>query len=45
MPNKPGSNNPMQKGERRQRLHEHQDNKGNPQNKPQYKDFEGNPVK
>lgn len=28
---KPGSNNPMQKGERRQRLHEHQDNHGSPQ--------------
>lgn len=44
MPNKPGSNNPLQKGLRRQKLHEEQNNRGNPKNKPQYKDFNGNPV-
>lgn len=41
---KPGSSNPMQKGERRQRLHANQDNVGNPKNKPQYENFDGNPI-
>lgn len=43
--NKEGSCNPMQKGERRQRLHKNQDNVGNPQNESQYKNFNGNPIK
>ncbi len=42
--NKAGSSNPMQKGERRQRLHKNQDNVGNAKNKPQYKNFDGNPI-
>ncbi len=42
---KPGSNNPMQKGKRRQKLHDEQNNRGEPQKKPQYRDFDGNPVK
>lgn len=31
---KTGSNNPMQKGKRRQKLHEQQDNHGSPQKQP-----------
>lgn len=42
--NKEGSCNPMQKGDRRQRLHKNQNNVGNPKNKPQYKNFEGNEI-
>lgn len=42
---KPGSNNPMQKGERRQRLQAHQNNHGEKQNPPAYQDFDGNPIK
>ncbi len=42
---KPGSNNPQQKGKRRQKLHDEQNNRGEPQKKPQYRDFDGNPVK
>lgn len=38
-------NNSQQKGERRRRLHEHQNNRGEAENKPQYRDFDGNPVK
>lgn len=34
----------MQKGKRRQKLHDEQNNRGEPQRKPQYKDFNGNPV-
>ena len=30
---------------RRQKLHENQNNVGNPQNKPEFKDFNGNEVK
>lgn len=42
--NKEGSCNPMQKGDRRQRLHKNQNNVGNPKNKPQYKNFEGHEI-
>lgn len=42
--NKPGSNNPMQKGKRRQKLHDEQNNHGDPKKKTSYKDFDGNPV-
>lgn len=42
---KPGSNNPQQKGKRRQKLHEEQNNRGEPQKKSSYRDFTGNPVK
>ncbi len=37
MANKPGSSNPMQKGERRQKLHEEQNNHGEPKKKTSYK--------
>lgn len=43
--NKDGSTNPMQKGERRRMLHEKQNNVGNPKNKPQYENFNGDPLK
>ena len=39
--NKPGSCNPMQKGERRQKLHQNQNNIGNDKNHSEYKSFEG----
>ena len=42
--NKNGSSNPIQKGERRQRLHGNQDNVGNPKNKSQYKNFNGDTI-
>lgn len=42
--NKNGSSNPMQKGERRQRLHKNQNDVGDPKNKPQYKNFDGNSI-
>ncbi|MGN0145054.1 MAG: clostri-philic family protein [Clostridium sp.] len=42
--NKNGSCNPMQKGERRRILHEQQNNVGNPKNKSQYKNFNGEPI-
>ena len=38
-------NNPMQKGERRQKLKRNQDDVGNNKNVPEYKDFDGNPIK
>ena len=41
---KKNSINPLQKGERRQRLNKKQDNVGNDKNKPEYKDFDGNPL-
>lgn len=37
-------NQAMQKGERRERLHKNQDNRGDDKNKPGYKDFNGNPT-
>lgn len=43
--NKPGSINPIQKGARRQNLHDKQDNLGgNHKNKPEYTNFEGKPI-
>lgn len=44
MTNKDGSSNPMQKGERRQRLHEKQNNQGNSKKQTQYRNFEGSPI-
>ncbi len=44
MPNKDGSSNPIQKGERRQRLHDKQNDVGNPKNKPKYQNSEGKPI-
>ncbi|MGL5354383.1 MAG: clostri-philic family protein [Clostridium sp.] len=38
-------NNPMQKGERRQKLKKSQDDVGNNKNVPEYKDFDGNPIR
>lgn len=35
----------QRRGLRREKLHESQNDKGNPANKSQYKDFNGNPVK
>jgi hypothetical protein len=37
-------NQAMQKGERRERLHKNQDNRGDDKNKAEYKDFNGNPI-
>ncbi|ADZ84893.1 clostri-philic family protein [Cellulosilyticum lentocellum] len=37
MANKPGSCNPMQKGERRQKLHEEQNNHGESKKKTSYR--------
>lgn len=45
MPKKIKENNAMQKGERRQKLHKDQNNVGNDQNKPEYTDYDGNPIK
>lgn len=42
--NKESSCNPMQKGKRRQKLHDNQNNVGNPKNKSQYENFNGSPV-
>lgn len=39
--NKKGSNNPMQKGERRQKLNQNKDNVGDPKNKSQFTNFNG----
>ncbi|MDY6012647.1 clostri-philic family protein [Clostridium sp.] len=41
MPKKDNLGNPMQKGKRRQRLHENQNNVGNQKNPPKYKSFDG----
>ena len=38
------TSNPMQKGERRQKLHQNQDNVGNTKNPPAYKSFDGQPL-
>lgn len=40
MPNKPGANNPMQKGERRQKLHDEQNNHSEPKKKTSYRNSE-----
>ena len=45
MKRKSGSNNPAQKGKRRQTLHENQNNVGDPRNKPEFKAFNGNEIK
>lgn len=45
MPNKPGSCNPMQKGLRRQKLHENQNNVGNEKKKPGYTNYYGDEIK
>lgn len=44
MPQKDNLGNPMQKGKRRQKLHEDQNNVGDPKNKSGYTDFNGNPI-
>ncbi|CUQ06835.1 clostri-philic family protein [Clostridium baratii] len=41
MPKKDNLGNPMQKGSRRQRLHQSQNDVGNPKNPPKYKSFDG----
>ena len=45
MPNKAGACNPIQKGMRRQKLHDKQDNVGDDKNKAEYQNFEGKPIK
>ena len=42
--NKPGSCNPMQKGKRRQKLHENQNNVGNSKKSSGYKNFDGSDI-
>ena len=42
--NKANVNNPMQKGMRRQKLHDNQNNVGNAKNKSKYKNFDGDPI-
>lgn len=42
---KPGCNNPMQKGKRRQKLHDDQNNVGNPKEPSFFKDFNGEEIK
>lgn len=44
MPKKDNLGTPMQKGERRQRLHKKQNNIENDKNQSEYKDFDGNPL-
>ncbi|MGG7076724.1 clostri-philic family protein [Clostridium sardiniense] len=41
MPKKDNLGNPLQKGQRRQRLHQKQNNIGNDKNPPKYKSFDG----
>lgn len=41
---KPGSNNPIQKGARRQNLHSTQNNVGDSKNPPEYENFNGEPI-
>lgn len=41
---KPGSDNPIQKGKRRQKLHSNQNNVGNSKNPPEYENFNGEPI-
>lgn len=45
MPKNSKTMNPMQKGQRRQKLHEAQDNVGNDKNPAQYKSFDGEDLK
>lgn len=42
--NKPGSSNPLQKGKRRQKLYENQNNVGDPQKPSQYTTFSGKQI-
>lgn len=42
---KPFVSNPMQKGERRQRVKKNQNDVGNDKNVNEYKDFNGNVIK
>lgn len=42
---KNGSKNPLQKGTRRQKLHENQNNVGNDKNVTEYTDFNGSSIK
>ena len=44
MPNKHSACNPMQKGVRRKKLHDKQNNVGNEKNQPEYENFEGKPI-
>ncbi len=37
-------NQSTQKGKRRHKLKDHQDNRGTKQNKNEYSDFQGNPI-
>lgn len=37
-------NDAEQKGSRRQRIHDKQDTKGNDKNKPEYENFNGDPI-
>ena len=45
MKNKDGLGNPMQKGERRQRLHQGQNNVGNPRKSDFYTNHQGEEIK
>lgn len=42
--NKPGSNNPMQKGERRQQIHKSQNNVGDSKKPSYFKNFNGDSI-
>lgn len=44
MSNKDNVGNPMQKGKRRQKLYDNQNNVGNPKNTPQYQNFSGDEI-
>ena len=44
MPKNTKTETPKQKGARIQRLHENQNNIGNDMNKPEYTDYDGNPI-
>lgn len=44
MPKNSKTKNPMQKGERRQRIKSNQDNVGNDKNPTEYKSFDGEPL-
>ncbi|MBW6409036.1 clostri-philic family protein [Clostridium weizhouense] len=41
---KHGSSNPVQKGRRRQKIHDNQDNVGDPKNEPEYTNYQGEPL-
>ena len=42
--NKANVSNPMQKGKRRQKLHDKQNDIGNPKKESKYKNFDGNSI-